>query len=132
MTVSAANALAKLQGQLRENTKRLSRDLDGRHDRWNAGTCQLQRSLARRRNDRRYNGSIFFHKTRKAVEPDQMVAHRNSRARGAHHECMIPRQILTDRPICKRDRLARSIRRHPGNAKRIDLNSELIVRYHRV
>ena len=39
------NALAGLQGQLREDTKRLSRDLDGRHDQLDAGTCELQRSL---------------------------------------------------------------------------------------
>jgi hypothetical protein len=43
--VEQSNALAKLQGQLREDTERLNRDLDGRYDRLNAGTCQLQRSL---------------------------------------------------------------------------------------
>jgi hypothetical protein len=36
---------AQLQGQLRQDTKRLNRDLCGRHERQCVGTCQLQRSL---------------------------------------------------------------------------------------
>ena len=38
-------ALVRLQGQLRHDTERLSRDLDGRHKRLDAGTCQLERPV---------------------------------------------------------------------------------------
>ena len=37
---------AQLQGQLRQDIKRLNRDIDGGHDLAKPGTCQLQRMLA--------------------------------------------------------------------------------------
>jgi hypothetical protein len=39
--VHPPNALAQLQGQLRQDTERLNRDSHGRHERWVGGTCQL-------------------------------------------------------------------------------------------
>jgi hypothetical protein len=40
------NAQAQLQGWLRQDTKRLIRDADGRHDRLHIGTWQLQRHVS--------------------------------------------------------------------------------------
>jgi len=75
-TICAIYALAKLQGQLRHDTKRLSRDLDGRDERLNAGTCQLQRSLggAVETHDPKSGGVVKRRKRRLVVHVEPFAA----------------------------------------------------------